>query len=187
MSDHDLLQLVQGGDPIALIALYDRYSTLVYSKALRILKNPASAEDVVQELFMRLWNYPEQVQVQGETLHGWMMIASRNRAIDILRKKCPEQLGDLILTSPLNVGTCAEHRLMCEKILTLLGTDQRMLLEMAFLREMSHREIASVMGCPLGTIKARIRSALKGLRKTLTAKPVVNSLELEFALPPPIR
>jgi RNA polymerase sigma-70 factor, ECF subfamily len=57
---------VQSGDHTTLIALYDRYSTLVYLKAPRILKNPASAEDVVQELFMRLWNGPEQVQ--GETL-----------------------------------------------------------------------------------------------------------------------
>jgi RNA polymerase sigma-70 factor, ECF subfamily len=177
LSDHDLLQLVQSGDELALIALYVRHSALVYSVALRILRNPASAEDVLQELFMRLWECPQQIRVPGETLHGWMMIASRNRSISILRKKCPEPLSSLVMASPLNLAKHADHRLMCEKILALLEGNQRILLEMAFLSEMTHLEIASATGYPVGTIKSRIRSALKVLRKTLIAAPEVNPLQ----------
>jgi RNA polymerase sigma-70 factor (ECF subfamily) len=183
LSDHDLLQLVQGGDRLALLALYDRYSALVYSIALRILNNAASAEDVLQELFMRLWEYPQRIQVPGETLHGWMMIASRNRSISLLRKNCPEPLERQILTSPLNVGKLADNRLMCEKILTLLKSDQRTMLEMAFLKEMTHLEIASATGCPLGTIKTRIRSALKVLRKALIAVPGDKPVQSDSCCP----
>src|ERR1700761_182476 len=119
LSDLALLQLVQTGDQPALKVLYDRYSSLVYSTAVRILKNPASAEDVTQELFLRLWVHSKQVQVPGETLHGWMTVVSRNRSLDLLRTKRAEPLGNLILVCSSNTGEHTEHRLTCEKILGL--------------------------------------------------------------------
>jgi RNA polymerase sigma-70 factor, ECF subfamily len=171
ISDHALLQLVQMGDQQALVALYNRYSSLVYSIAFRVLRSPTAAEDVTQELFMRLWGDSEQIQITGETLHGWMTTASRNRAIDIVRRKKPEPIGNLILISPSDQGKSSEHRLTCEAALTLLEGDQRTLLEMAFLEEMTHAEIASATGWPLGTIKSRIRRALVILRITLAHPP----------------
>jgi RNA polymerase sigma-70 factor (ECF subfamily) len=72
---------------------------------------------------------------------------------------------------------------MCEKILTLLKSDQRTMLEMAFLKEMTHLEIASATGCPLGTIKTRIRSALKVLRKALIAVPGDKPVQSDSCCP----
>ena len=171
LSDHDLLLLVRGGNSPALIALYDRYASLVFSIAFRILRSRPSAEDVSQELFMRLWEDPHQIQMTNPTLHGWMTVASRNRAIDILRKKCPESLDTVSLPSPSTSGDEAEHRLMCEESLNSLGNVQRILLEMAYFENMTHAEIAFATGFPLGTIKTKIRRALKALRVASATRP----------------
>ena len=171
LKDCELLELVQRGDQHALVALYDRYSKLVYSVSLRVLRDPVSAEDVMQEIFMQLWRSPQQVPVVGETLHGWLIIASRNRSISVLRKNCSGPLDHLVLTSPFNLERYSERRLMCEKLVVELSPEQRLVLEMAYLNEMSHSDIASATGCPLGTIKSRIRSALKILRKAQIPRP----------------
>src|ERR1700722_3981376 len=175
LSDQILLRLVQTGNQSALMTLYYRYSSLVHSIALRIFKNRTSAEDVTQELFLRLWVHSEQVQVTGETLHGWMATASRHRSIDILRKRSPEPLGDIILISPSNPGRHTEHRLMCGMVLALLEADQRRVIEMAYLKGMTHTEIASAIGCPLGTVKTMIRRALIDIRNALAASGVEAS------------
>jgi RNA polymerase sigma-70 factor (ECF subfamily) len=166
LKDCDLLKLVEGGNQQALVAIYDRYSGLAYSVAVRLLKDPAAAEDVLQELFMQLWRNPQQIKLLDKTLYGWMVIASRNRSISVLRKRRPESLADLILTSSFNLERHLEQRLMCEKLINNLSPEQRVVMEMAYLGEMSHSEIASATGYPLGTIKTRIRSALALLRQS---------------------
>jgi RNA polymerase sigma-70 factor, ECF subfamily len=166
-SDCELLQLVEDGSEFALIALYDRYASLVYSVAFRVLRDRASAEDVSQEIFMRLWERPQQIQVVGSTLHGWMTIASRNRSIDQLRRRTLEPLDTTALPSPSHLADEAERRLMSDKILRSASRGQRILLEMAYFDDMSHAEIASATGLPLGTIKTKIRRALRALRETV--------------------
>jgi RNA polymerase sigma-70 factor, ECF subfamily len=170
-NDSELLGLVQSGDQHALIALYDRYSRMAYAISLRILKNSASAEDVVQEIFMQLWRSPQKVSLVGETLHGWLFIASRNRSISLLRKHCPTSLDDLILASAFDLEKHSERRLMCEKLVDQLSPEQRQVVKMAYLNGMSHSDIASATGFPLGTIKTRIRTALKVLRKAWVPTP----------------
>jgi RNA polymerase sigma-70 factor (ECF subfamily) len=186
VKDCELLTLVQCGDQQALVALYDRYSRLVYSVSLRVLKDPVSAEDVMQEIFMQLWRSPERVSGFGETLHGWMIIATRNRSISLLRKKCPGPLDDLILTSPFNLEKDSERRLMCEKLVNQLSPEQRLVFEMAYLNEMSHSDIASATGYPLGTIKSRIRSALKVLRRAWIPQPEVAPILTTRVIPCPV-
>jgi RNA polymerase sigma-70 factor, ECF subfamily len=186
VKDCELLKLVQCGDQQALVALYDRYSRLVYAVSLRVLKDPISAEDVSQEIFMQLWRSPEQASILGKTLHGWLIIASRNRSISLLRKKCPGSLDDLTLASPFNLEKHSERRLMCEKLVNELPLAQRMVLEMAYLKEMSHSEIATATGYPLGTIKTRIRSALKVLRKALPPRLTTSPRLARQAVPVPI-
>jgi RNA polymerase sigma-70 factor, ECF subfamily len=181
--DSELIKRMQAGDQQAVIELYDRYSKLVYSVAFRVLRNSASAEDVLQEIFIQLWDNRERVQVQGETLCGWLVIASRNRSISILRKKCPDQLGESMLASPCNLEKQTEQRLTCETLVNTLCEDHRILLEMAFFRDMTHVEIASATGYPLGTIKSRIRSALAILRGGLVRPPEMQPLAIDPALP----
>lgn len=167
--DAALLALVQRGDEQAMASLFDRYSKVVYSVALRVLRDPASAEDVLQEIFMQIWRSPDGFVAARGSLGGWLAVVSRNRSIDALRRKRPsETIEDIALASPYNLAEEAERNYMIEKargVILLLPTEQRKTLEMAFFDGLTHSEIAEMTGDPLGTVKTRIRSALQSLRK----------------------
>src|SRR6202451_664772 len=87
--DSTLLALVQRGDEFAMASLFDRYSKVVYSVALRVLRDPASAEDVLQEVFMQVWRNPDGFVGTRGSLGGWLAVVARNRSIDALRRKRP--------------------------------------------------------------------------------------------------
>ena len=89
--DSVLLGLVQRGDEYAMAALFDRYSKVVYSVALRVLRDPASAEDVLQEIFMQIWRNPGSFVATRGSLGGWLAVVSRNRSIDTLRRRRPTE------------------------------------------------------------------------------------------------
>ena len=167
--DASLLALVRRGDEQAMASLFDRYSKVVYSVALRVLRDPASAEDVLQEIFMQIWRTPDTFIATRGSLGGWLAVVSRNRSIDALRRKRPtESVDEIGLTSPYNLADEAERNLMIGKAretILLLPVEQRKTLEMAFFDGLTHSEIAEMTGDPLGTVKTRIRSALLTLRK----------------------
>ena len=167
--DASLLALVQRGDEQAMASLFDRYSKVVYSVALRVLRDPASAEDVLQEIFMQIWRSPDGFVATRGSLGGWLAVVSRNRSIDSLRRKRPtESMDEIALASPYNLANDSEHTLMMEKtraIVMTLPAEQRKTLEMAFFDGLTHSEIAEMTGDPLGTVKTRIRSALISVRK----------------------
>src|ERR1700727_1774113 len=132
--DAALLALVQRGDEYAMAALFDRYSKIVYSVALRVLRDPASAEDVLQEIFMQIWRNPDGFVATRGSLGGWLAVVSRNRSIDALRRKRPsEQVDDMALASPYNLADEAERNSMMARarsVIHLLPTEQRKTLEM---------------------------------------------------------
>ncbi|WP_213805805.1 sigma-70 family RNA polymerase sigma factor [Granulicella sp. dw_53] len=171
--DAGLLLMVQKGDEAAMALLFDRYSKVVYSVALRVLRDPSAAEDVLQEIFMQIWRNPDSFIATRGTLGGWLAVVSRNRSIDTLRRKRPtEQVNEMSLASPYNLADEAERNHMMEKargVIHLLPTEQRKTLEMAFFDGLTHTEIAEMTGDPLGTVKTRIRSALTTLRKAFKA------------------
>jgi RNA polymerase sigma-70 factor (ECF subfamily) len=171
--DAALLDLVQRGDEYAMASLFDRYSKVVYSVALRVLRDPASAEDVLQEVFMQIWRNPGGFVATRGSLGGWLAVVARNRSIDTLRRKRPtEQVEEMALASNYNLADEAERNSMMEKargVIRLLPMEQRKTLEMAFFDGLTHSEIAEMTGDPLGTVKTRIRSALTSLRKAFTA------------------
>jgi len=146
---------------------------VVYSVALRVLRDPASAEDVLQEVFMQIWRNPDSFTATRGSLGGWLAVVSRNRSIDALRRKRPtESVDDIALASNYNLADEAERNSMMEKargVIHLLPVEQRKTLEMAFFDGLTHSEIAEMTGDPLGTVKTRIRSALTTLRKAFTA------------------
>ena len=167
--DATLLSLVQRGDEQAMASLFDRYSKVVYSVSLRVLRDPASAEDVLQEIFMQIWRSPDGFIATRGSLGGWLAVVSRNRSIDALRRKRPtDTVEDIALASPFNLADESERNIMIEKareVIVLLPAEQRKTLEMAFFDGLTHSEIAEMTGDPLGTVKTRIRSALQTLRK----------------------
>src|SRR5271167_2496559 len=108
--DATLLGLVDRGDEPAMATLFDRYSKVVYSVALRVLRDPASAEDVLQEIFMQVWRNPDSFSAARGSLGGWLAVVSRNRSIDALRRKRPtDSIEDVILASPYNLAEEAER------------------------------------------------------------------------------
>src|SRR5665213_1347727 len=167
--DAALLGLVQRGDEHAMASLFDRYSKIVYSVALRVLRDPASAEDVLQEVFMQIWRNPGGFVATRGSLGGWLAVVSRNRSIDALRRKRPtESVDDMALASNYNLADEAERNNMMERARSVIGQlppEQRKTLEMAFFDGLTHSEIAEMTGDPLGTVKTRIRSPLLVLRK----------------------
>jgi RNA polymerase sigma factor, sigma-70 family len=171
--DATLLAQVRRGDEHAMASLFDRYSKVVYSVALRVLRDPASAEDILQEVFMQIWRSPEGFIAVRGSLGGWLTVVARNRSIDALRRKRPsETIDDLSLASQYDLANEAERNTMVERargVMAKLPIEQRKTLEMAFFDGLTHTEIAEMTGDPLGTVKTRIRSALMALRKAFLA------------------
>ena len=171
--DSALLGLVQRGDEHAMASIFDRYSKVVYSVALRVLRDPSAAEDILQEIFMQIWRSPDSFIATRGSLGGWLAVVSRNRSIDVLRRKRPtESIDDMQFASSYNLANEAERNSMMEKarvMINQLPAEQRKTLEMAFFDGLTHAEIAEMTGDPLGTVKTRIRSALITLRKAFQA------------------
>jgi RNA polymerase sigma-70 factor, ECF subfamily len=157
------------GDQSAMAELYDRYSSVVYAVALRVLGDTGAAEDVLQEVFLQLWRNPGAFDAARGSLGPWLAVITRNRAIDSLRRRRPEtDIEDVILSVAPDLAGEADRSRAAEKVRGMLGemsTAQRSALEMAYFEGMSHSEIASKTGEPLGTIKTRIRAGLITLRK----------------------
>lgn len=168
-----LLSKVQLGDESAMATLYDSHSRIVYSVALRVLHDVAAAEDVLQEVFLRIWRTPASFVTARGSLAGWLAVIARNRAIDVLRKRHPmDSVDDVPLQALDNIYQNVEHSILIERAKAFMSTMPKVqsdALEMAFFRGLTHAEIAELTELPLGTIKTRIRSALQALGTALRA------------------
>lgn len=164
-----LVSAIRSGDQSAMAALYDRYSSLVYSVALRVLGDTGAAEDVLQDVFMQLWRNPGLFDSSRGSLGAWLAVIARNRAIDALRKRRPENdIEDAVISVETDFAAEADRARAAEKVRSALGAmpgPQRAALEMAYFEGLTHTEIAAKTGEPLGTIKTRIRAGLTTLRK----------------------
>jgi RNA polymerase sigma-70 factor (ECF subfamily) len=166
-----LLDRVHSGDQKAMTDLFDQYGGMVYSVALRVLKDPGQAEDVMQEIFFQVWQNPRMFVLGRGSLGAWLAVVARNRAIDALRQRKPsDPVEEVILTSSTNLASEVERNSMMEKVRTVLHglpREQQHSVELAFFEGLSHSEISAKTGEPLGTVKTRIRSALMSVRKAL--------------------
>ncbi|MHB1855858.1 MAG: sigma-70 family RNA polymerase sigma factor [Acidobacteriaceae bacterium] len=171
LTDQQLMDQLRGKQPDALSRIYDLYSTMVYSIAMRVLRDSGAAEDVMQEVFLKLWQQPEVFAEHRGSLCGWLAVVTRNRSIDRIRGgRRLENIDDLQLANTVDMGDVAEREMMLAKVRSVMETmaaDQRQAVEMAFFEGQTHTEIAERTGQPLGTVKTRIRSALISIRKAL--------------------
>ena len=169
--DFALLSRVRSGDQGAMAALFDRYSGVLYSVALRVLKDPGQAEDIMQDIFIQVWRKPDSFASGRGSLGGWLAVVARNRAIDLLRKRRPsDSVEDVVLASKTDTASEAERNVLMEKVRVVMAElppDQKTSVELAYFDGMSHTEIAEKTGEPLGTVKTRIRLAMMTLRKAL--------------------
>lgn len=174
MNDGALVAAIRNGNQEAMAELYDRYSSVVYAVALRVLGDTSAAEDILQEIFMQLWRKPGAFDASRGNLAPWLAVITRNRAVDVLRKRRPQsELEDTTLTVNPDFAGEADRGLIVEKVrsaLQAMSSQQRSALEMAYFEGYSHSEISAKTGEPLGTIKTRIRSGLMQLRKLVETK-----------------
>ena len=166
--DLRLVARLRAGDQQALSELYDRYSSVVYGVALRILQDTGAAEDLLQDIFLQLWRKPDAFDSSRGSLGAWLAVIARNRSIDRLRQRRPESdIENCVIASGTDLRDETERSLVIEKVrivMNEMSPDQRTALELAFFEGLTHTEIAEKTGEPLGTIKTRIRSGLRMLR-----------------------
>jgi RNA polymerase sigma factor (sigma-70 family) len=181
ISDKEIIELILLKDSTALELLYDRYERAMYHFAYRMVHDPMMAEEVVQELFLRIWNSAEKFNpIQGK-LTTWMFTLTRNIAIDLLRKKrsrTPEGMSSLsennysetLQDEKSNTQTEVESKLVNEEVreaLKELNSDQKQVVEWIYFKGLTHQEVSSTYDIPLGTVKSRVRLALKNLHQKL--------------------
>jgi RNA polymerase sigma-70 factor, ECF subfamily len=163
---------IRSGDESAMTRLYDRYSPIVYSVALRVLGDTGAAEDVLQEVFMQLWRNPGVFDASRGNLGAWLAVITRHRAIDALRRRrAVTDIDDIIVSVDHDMSAEADRSRAMQRVRELLGTmpvAQRQALELAYFEGLSHTEIADRTGEPLGTVKTRIRAGLLTLRKAFS-------------------
>jgi RNA polymerase sigma-70 factor (ECF subfamily) len=171
--DERLLERVRARDAQAMAELFDRYGSMVYSVALRVLRDTGHAEDVMQDVFFNLWENPKSFVSARGSLGAWLLVVARNRSIDALRRRKPsDSVDEVVLPAKTNLAEEAERNTIMEKVrgvMNGLPPDQQKSLQMAFFEGLSHSEIAAKTGDPLGTVKTRIRTALISVRKAIQA------------------
>ena len=185
VSDADLITLVTRGDQDALEVLYERYSRAVYSFSLRIVGDAQVAEEILQEVFVRVWQQGGSFQAARGSLITWLLSITHNLSIDEVRRrkrrpqKADAEEPETILASLPDEGSDVEEevwlsslRVSIQDALQQLPAAQREAIELAYFQGLTQREIAEVLGEPLGTIKTRMRLGMLKLREQLG--PVVS-------------
>jgi len=172
-SDAALIQKIVQRDESALAALYDRYASLLSSLLNRILRDTQASEEILQDVFYQLWRNAAQFDPARGSLPGWLAVIARNRAISRLRRRNPSEGDELLETTvivPANLeNALAQQQLLgrVKSALENLPSEQRAAIELAYFEGLTHSEIASKTGDPLGTVKTRIRSAVESLKRNL--------------------
>lgn len=176
VTDAELMRRVSLGDAGALETLYGRYARVVFSFAVRIVKDSALAEEILQEVFVRTWLQADRFRTSRGNFASWLLSITHNLAIDEVRKRQrrPQRstavdISDVLfglVDEATNVEEAVEARALRDKVSAALDTlpeAQRVTIELAFYSGYSQREIAAHLEEPLGTVKTRIRLGLKKL------------------------
>lgn len=175
--DQVLLQLIQQRDEAALTMLYDRHCKLVYSLVLSIVGNISDAEEVTQEVFLKVWGKAQTYDLLRGSVLAWLTTITRRHAIDRTRSKLYKNKSREVLLDAANqsetTGTPSLTDGETNEIrgaLNLLESKHREVIILSYFQGLSHSEIAQLLSTPLGTVKTRIRDAIFQLREMLKVK-----------------
>ena len=173
-TDLELMHGIQKEDSEALSILYDRYNGILKALILRVIHNEAEADDLLQEIFMEIWNQAKNFSAQKGKPLGWMVTLARRRAIDGLRKKqaytragerlqseTEQQPDAWVHNATEEEITFGDTRILVRRVINTLPVAQQEAINLAFFRGMSQREIAAKTNTPLGTVKTRLELGLK--------------------------
>ncbi len=176
-----LAAALRDGQPSAVEGIYDEYGGLVYTIALRFLDSPERAEELVQEVFLAMWERRASFDPMRGTLKSWLCTMVRSRALDMLRadRRRPRPAysldsadGDRPAMEIPDPSRASDPAAVVEtravlSALDILPDDQRETIELMYLAGLSHSELSGVLGIPLGTVKGRVRLAFAKLRQHL--------------------
>jgi RNA polymerase sigma-70 factor (ECF subfamily) len=180
LDDKTLIALIGQAQPNALDELYNRYNRLVFSLASKMVADHAAAEEIMLDVFIRVWERAGTYRSEQAKVSTWLVSMTRHRAIDCLRRQkvrldqsslsWSEVTPDAVPQANNNPERATELTLRQERVraaIAQLPTDQQEALALAYFKGQSHREVAETLGQPLGTIKTRIRLAMQKLRQLL--------------------
>ncbi|MFZ3580329.1 RNA polymerase sigma factor [Virgibacillus sp. DJP39] len=177
MREHDveLFNRAQAYDENALELLYDRYEKLLFSFSYRMTNNKFLAEEVVQDVFTKIWSKQRTFDETKGKLSSWLLTVTRNATIDMLRKKkeTPYELDERDALHDLNPSTeeqieWKERSEEVREAIRELTNEQQEIIELFYFKGLSQSKIADECEIPLGTVKGRVRLALKHLRSILS-------------------
>jgi RNA polymerase sigma-70 factor (ECF subfamily) len=181
-SDEQLIAAICKGEESAIEVLYERYHRYAYSLAYRILRDPATSEDIVQDAFLSIWRKASSYQVQNGSVQSWIQAIVRHRAIDKIRASAHRDYQWTPLQADNEQDPPSEqpdvweqawqseqHRIICEVMLQIPG-EQRMVIELAYFGGLTHVEISEQCHIPLGTVKGRMRLGLQKMKILLAER-----------------
>ncbi len=181
--DAALIERMAAGDKAAFAELYERFSGPLYGIALRIVHEPAEAQDLVHDVFIALWDKAATFNHERGTAFAWAVTSVRNRAIDrvrmrrrraeLLAQSAPHDLGldeAAVPASAVDAAASSEDAQAVRAAVATLPAEQQRALELAYFGGLTQEEIARKLREPLGTIKARIRRGLLKLRDSLARR-----------------
>lgn len=170
-----LVAAFQTRQPGALETVYDKYAAALYGIIHKIVREDAVAEDLLQDVFVRIWRNAESYSAEKGRFFTWMLNIARNASIDYLRsatnksraniQNVEDSVGILERANPVRMDV--DH-IGLRELLDKLEPEQRLLIEMAYFQGFSQAELAEELNIPLGTIKSRMRIALRNLRNWMS-------------------
>ena len=168
LTDAQLLNQIEDGDEAALLTLHERYASLVYSVAYRVLNDRMAAEEVTQDTFMRLWDKAHTYDSAKGAFVPWLLTITRRLAIDLFRRQNRDPMGQTMLIDGdrerwehVLAGEHSDLRPTLVAVLYELPAEQRQPIELAYFYGMTQSQIAEYLDLPLGTVKTRIRSGME--------------------------
>lgn len=177
-SDAALAERLKKRDPNAMAELYDRFGRLAFSVIVGIVRDSATAEDLMQETFLRVWNRVQAFDSQRGALGAWLLAVARNRAIDHVRSagarmalncfELEEREHPSMFVNMEQDLLSADNARRIRAAMSRLNANQKQVIELAYFEGLSQTEMAERLGQPLGTVKTWARTALKVLRDEMT-------------------
>ena len=190
-TDDELIAMIAAGESAAFETLYNRYAAIVYQTVLRVVQDGALAEDLVQEVFWRVWRRSNCFARERGQVAPWLRTVARNVSVDELRRmraqpvlvraeveqshilQLPDDQADVVASTRQR-----EQRRMIASALQQLPVEQRRVIELNYFGGRSYKEIAAALNHPLGTVKTRARRGLQKLKQALAMEGPQASLSL---------
>jgi RNA polymerase sigma-70 factor, ECF subfamily len=175
-----LLERICRADEKALVELFDRMADKVFAVVFNIVRNRDDAEEVVGEVFTRVWMTAESFDADRGQVSTWICVIARSRALDFLRREARHRSNSVNPEELVDTYHCHEHHEPEERadrrafgqearrVMATLSRGQRRVLRMAFFQDLSHHEIAQRLEMPLGTVKSHCRRGIGLLRSALS-------------------